>query len=154
MKSQDRHTVWCFVSGEAAGEIWTWSLLGVKGLKPGLKTNISGFLRLIWSTKPTLVLPGVPWGLNTHGKILGMNDLIAQNGCQQYQRNSWGFGMRFFFLLIKEYHFWAIVNIQLRSVSKYIPLKKSRGTEIRAFSVVGRDPSISTSLEAALVSYP
>ena len=32
MKSQVLHTVWRSVSGEAAGEIWHWSLLGVKGL--------------------------------------------------------------------------------------------------------------------------
>ena len=32
MKSQVLHTVWCNITGEAAGEIWTWSLLGVKGL--------------------------------------------------------------------------------------------------------------------------
>ena len=34
MKSQVLLTVWCNISGEAAGEIWHWSLLGVKGLKP------------------------------------------------------------------------------------------------------------------------
>ena len=33
MKSQVLHTTWCHISGEAAGEIWTWSLLGVKGLR-------------------------------------------------------------------------------------------------------------------------
>ena len=33
MKSQVLHTVWCNITGEAAGEIWTWSLLGVKGLR-------------------------------------------------------------------------------------------------------------------------
>ena len=32
MKSQVLHTVWCNISGEAAGEIWNWSYLGVKGL--------------------------------------------------------------------------------------------------------------------------
>ena len=32
MKSQVPHTVWCYISGEAAGEIWHWSLLGVRGL--------------------------------------------------------------------------------------------------------------------------
>ena len=32
MKSQVLHTVWCNISGEAAGEIWYWSLLGMKGL--------------------------------------------------------------------------------------------------------------------------
>ena len=32
MKSHVLHTVWCNISGEAAGEIWYWSLLGVKGL--------------------------------------------------------------------------------------------------------------------------
>ena len=33
MKSQVLHTVWCNISGEAAGEIWSWSFLSwVKGL--------------------------------------------------------------------------------------------------------------------------
>ena len=36
MKSQVLHTVWCYISGEAAGEIWNWSLLGVKGLRQGV----------------------------------------------------------------------------------------------------------------------
>ena len=31
MKSHVLHTVWCYISDEA-GEIWNWSLLGVKGL--------------------------------------------------------------------------------------------------------------------------
>ena len=38
MKNQVLHTVWCNISGETAGEIWTWSLLGVKGLKEYLQT--------------------------------------------------------------------------------------------------------------------
>ena len=32
MNSQVLHTVWCHISGEAAGEFWHWSLSGVKGL--------------------------------------------------------------------------------------------------------------------------
>ena len=32
MKSQVLHTVWCYITGEAAGEIGDWSLLGLKGL--------------------------------------------------------------------------------------------------------------------------
>ena len=32
MKSQALHTVQCYITGKAEGEIWTWSLLGVKGL--------------------------------------------------------------------------------------------------------------------------
>ena len=32
MKTQVLHTVWCNITSEAAGGIWTWSLLGVKGL--------------------------------------------------------------------------------------------------------------------------
>ena len=32
MKSQILHTVWCNITCEAAGGIWTWSLLRVKGL--------------------------------------------------------------------------------------------------------------------------
>ena len=30
MKTHVLHTVWCNITGEAAGEIWTWSLLEVK----------------------------------------------------------------------------------------------------------------------------
>ena len=33
MKSQVLLTVWCNITGEAAGEIWTSSLSGVRGLK-------------------------------------------------------------------------------------------------------------------------
>ena len=32
MKSQVVHTVWSNTAGEAAGNIWHWSLLGVRGL--------------------------------------------------------------------------------------------------------------------------
>ena len=32
MESQVIHSVWCYISGEAAEEIWNWSLLGEKGL--------------------------------------------------------------------------------------------------------------------------
>ena len=32
MKSQFLYTVWCDITGEAAGEVWTSSLMGVKGL--------------------------------------------------------------------------------------------------------------------------
>ena len=35
MKSQVLHTVWCNISGEATGEIWNWSLLGVKSERGG-----------------------------------------------------------------------------------------------------------------------
>ena len=35
MKSQVPHTMWCNITGEAAGEVWHWSLSGVKGLKWG-----------------------------------------------------------------------------------------------------------------------
>ena len=38
MNSQVLHTVWCNISGEAAGEIRHWSLLGVKGVSGGLKS--------------------------------------------------------------------------------------------------------------------
>ena len=34
------NTVWCYISGELAGEMWNWSLLGMKGLKLG--TEIFG----------------------------------------------------------------------------------------------------------------
>ena len=34
MKNQVLHTGWCNSFGETAGEIWSWSPLGVKGLNP------------------------------------------------------------------------------------------------------------------------
>ena len=37
MKIQVLLTVWCNISGEAAGEIWHWSLSGVKGLLEEMK---------------------------------------------------------------------------------------------------------------------
>ena len=40
MKSQVLHTVWCNMTGEATGEIWSWSLLGVKGLRHYLVVSI------------------------------------------------------------------------------------------------------------------
>ena len=42
MKSQVLHTVWCNISGEAAGGIWHWSLLEVTGLNP-----YGGFMLLL-----------------------------------------------------------------------------------------------------------
>ena len=32
-KSKVIHAVWCNITSEAAGQIWTWSVLGVRGLK-------------------------------------------------------------------------------------------------------------------------
>ena len=32
MENQVLQTVWCNISGDASGEIWNWSLLGVKDL--------------------------------------------------------------------------------------------------------------------------
>ena len=32
-ESKVSHAVWCNITCEAAGQIWTWSLLGVRGLK-------------------------------------------------------------------------------------------------------------------------
>ena len=47
MKSQVLHTVWCYITGEAAGEIWNWSLSGVKGL---LENIIDQVLNWLWNT--------------------------------------------------------------------------------------------------------
>ena len=45
MKSQVLHAVWCYISGEAAGEIWYWSLFGVEGSR-GLGSVICVVSRL------------------------------------------------------------------------------------------------------------
>ena len=39
MKGQVLHTVWDNISGEAAGEIWNWSLLGAKGLTSNIASS-------------------------------------------------------------------------------------------------------------------
>ena len=41
MKSQVLHTAWCYITGEAARQIWHWSLLGVKGLTLSLPRVIN-----------------------------------------------------------------------------------------------------------------
>ena len=33
MNTQILHNVWCDISAKTAGELWSWSLLGVKGLR-------------------------------------------------------------------------------------------------------------------------
>ena len=38
------NTVWCYISGEAVGKVWNWSLLGVKGLI---------VTRSYWPSKPS-----------------------------------------------------------------------------------------------------
>ena len=51
MKSQVLHTVWCSITGVAAGWIWTWSLLGVKGFntrKPFKRMPPSIMARVYW----------------------------------------------------------------------------------------------------------
>ena len=58
MESQVLHTVWCYFSGEAAGESWRWSLLEVKGLKDldmnWRQWHTATLVYLNKSTSPTL----------------------------------------------------------------------------------------------------
>ena len=48
MKRQVLHTVWCNISGEAAGGIWNWSLLEVK---VSSKMSDSRIIRVRWARK-------------------------------------------------------------------------------------------------------
>ena len=57
MKSQVLHTVWCNISGEAAGEIVDWSLLGVKGLN----VNRSVWISWYWYTEKAIKYPWTFW---------------------------------------------------------------------------------------------
>ena len=45
--SQVLHTVWCNISGEAAGETWNWSLLGVKGLSVTMSQCLKTSVRVM-----------------------------------------------------------------------------------------------------------
>ena len=72
MKNQVLHTVWCNISGETAGEIWTWSLLGVKGLRVGcLAVMNRGFINCEHSHKSHGVAPVTC--------ICGVNKRITQS---------------------------------------------------------------------------
>ena len=61
MESQVLH-VWCYISCEAAGEIWNWSLLNVKGLKISnaivgtaisrLNSLRTAYIRFLFSARP------------------------------------------------------------------------------------------------------
>ena len=48
MRRQILHTLWCYMSGEAAEEIWNWSLLGGKGLT--LQVALSARRECLWSS--------------------------------------------------------------------------------------------------------
>ena len=52
MKSQVLLTVWCNVSGEAAGEIWHWSLSGVKGLTHSRERLKFGIIKYCYTLMP------------------------------------------------------------------------------------------------------
>ena len=55
MKGQVLHTVWRYIFGEATGEIWNWSLLGVKGLKLNKETQLwEVFRNLLWARETEL----------------------------------------------------------------------------------------------------
>ena len=54
MKNQVLHTVLCFISGEAAREIWNWSLLEVKGL-----TVKTWSLVASWSSRTNVSSPEI-----------------------------------------------------------------------------------------------
>ena len=76
MKSHVLHTVWCYISGEAAGEIWHWSLLGVKGDSRWLSTlkraEFSQLDLVFWNNRFTVV---------SRGADSSFHDLCHQN-CQ------------------------------------------------------------------------
>ena len=51
MRSQVLQTVWCYISGEAAGEIWSWSLCGVKGFILEHRPFVSWIIRFHFFAK-------------------------------------------------------------------------------------------------------
>ena len=74
MKSQVLHTVWCNMTGEATGEIWTWSaLLGVKVLTFGFVSRVLPLYRSFESAPKRRQSPNpepavhVGWCQQLHG---------------------------------------------------------------------------------------
>ena len=65
MKSQVLHTVWYYISFEAAGQIWYWSLLGVKGFEANL-----GKSRLIQDMLAYSVFEKPCPGHNNHASLV------------------------------------------------------------------------------------
>ena len=85
MKSQVLHTVWWYISGEAAGEIWKWSLLEVKGLnffcEPMLH-NLTGVATWeVWESFTTSLLlfsdPYVKVSMIINGKTIKKRKTIT-----------------------------------------------------------------------------
>ena len=65
MKSQVLHTVWCNITGEATGEIWTWSLLGVKVLTGAHNTILASEVLPSYFATPLPKQIGTAWKLDS-----------------------------------------------------------------------------------------
>ena len=57
-RSHVLHTVWCYIFGEAAGEILNWSLLGAKCQTDGIE-RIEIFPRKKYETASSLTAPAI-----------------------------------------------------------------------------------------------
>ena len=69
MKSQALLTVWCNISGGAGGEIWHWSLSGVKGLT--WDSWIWPLQQSTWPYTPLWGMAGLPPSYGLHCKQAG-----------------------------------------------------------------------------------
>ena len=99
MKSQVLLTVWCHISGEATGEIWHWSLSGVKGLTNQIDVKYvfprCRFAQCHWHG-PCLV-PQQPFNLAgwpllnfmTRDSYFHPNDLLAEDQRTQRDVKTW-----------------------------------------------------------------
>ena len=70
-ESQVLHTVWCHISGEVAGEIWNWSLLGVNNLSPPRVINFK-FLQQLHQKKNN-----TKWGALAFSYCTQMKDWLC-----------------------------------------------------------------------------
>ena len=81
MKSQVLHTVWCNISGEAAGEIWNWSLLGVT--PPGCSKSARDTPRLRAAGDPRWTLVTTVSRTPPGSKIMKTNSPNSNRGTLQ-----------------------------------------------------------------------
>ena len=101
MKSHVLHTVWCNISGEAAGGIWNWSLLWIRLMARGTYVVEVLFLRfheapeqrsvnkISKARELTTLQPNSQYSLRSYPDVSSVSGKKKQRN--QTQRSSWAF---------------------------------------------------------------
>ena len=77
MKGQVLHTVWCNISGEAADEIWHWSLLGVSYERPSSPYCVMSYFW--WGCRRNLTLITLVFNRRVASPSTNCREKISEN---------------------------------------------------------------------------